>query len=177
MNKSLTTISVIVVLVLSITTLGLAAEDSATVTVGWTVNAQQSLSVSSNNLSSDSSSEKSVESVFDIPEPTDNDLSRGYIKKTNAVELVARSNVAWEVQVKAENKYLGTSDNGNYKKPVSDLSIRGQGSFNQVSTSPTTIAEGQPGEFKFGVDYKVQYDEDYKEGDYQARLVYTITTA
>lgn len=93
------------------------------------------------------------------------------------MELVARSNVAWEVQVKAENQYLGQSDNGNYKKPTSDLSIRGQGSFKQVSTSPTTIAEGQPGEFKFGVDYKVQYDEDYKEGNYQARLVYTITTA
>ncbi len=49
--------------------------------------------------------------------------------------------------------------------------------FKQVNTSPTTIAEGQPGEFKFGVDYKVQYDEDYEEGDYQARLVYTITVA
>jgi hypothetical protein len=177
MNKSLTAISVIAILVLSLTTLGLAAEDSATVTVGWTINAQQSLSVSSNNLSSASSASKGVESVFNIPEPSKGDIKRGFIKKENAVELVARSNVAWEVQVKTEDQYLGTSDNGNYKKPSSDLSIRGQGSFKPVSTSPTTIAEGQPGEFKFGVDYKVQYDENYEEGDYQARLVYTITTA
>jgi hypothetical protein len=172
MNKSLTTISVIALFVLTVSTVGLAAEDSATVTVGWTINAQQSLSVSSNNSSS-----KSVESVFNIPEPDQGDLERGYIKRKNAVELVARSNVAWEVQVKAKDQYLGRSDSGNYRKPTSDLSVRGQGSFEQVSTSPTTIAEGQPGEFKFGVDYKVQYDEDYEEGDYKASLVYTITTA
>jgi hypothetical protein len=174
MNKSLTTISVIALLVLAFSTVGLAADDSATVTVGWTINAQQSLSISSNTLSADSSS-KTVESVYQIPEPNQDDLDRGYIKETNAVELVASSNVDWEVKVEAENEYMGESDKGNFKKPVTDLSVRGRGNFKEVSTSPTTIAKGEPGEHKFGVDYKVQYDEDYKSGDYKAELVYTIS--
>lgn len=174
MNKSLSTISVIALLVLAFSTIGLAAEDSATVTVGWSINAQQSLSISSNSLSSDSSS-KSVESVFNVPEPDKGDIERGYIEKSNAVELVASSNVDWEVKVEAENSSMGTSKDGSFQKPVTDLSVRGRGDFKQVSTSPTTIAKGEPGEHKFGVDYKVQYDEDYKAGDYKAELVYTIS--
>ncbi|MFW6071763.1 MAG: hypothetical protein ACOC86_05195 [Candidatus Bipolaricaulota bacterium] len=174
MNKTLTTISVIALVVLTASTIGLAAEDSATVTVGWTINAQQSLTISSNGSSS---SGKSVESVYDIPEPDDNDLQRGHIREQNAVELVASSNVDWEVKVEAINQDLGTSDDGDYTKPVSDLSIRGQGSFKPVSANtPTTIAEGKPGEHKFGVDYQISYDEDeYEEGDYTAELEYTIS--
>lgn len=174
MNKTLITISVIVLLVLAFSTLGLATEDSATVTIGWSINAQQSLSISSNTLSSDSSS-KNVESVYRIPEPDQNDLKRGYIKETNAVELVASSNVDWEVKVEAENSSIGRSNDDSFQKPVTDLSVNGRGNFKQVSTSPTTIAKGEPGEHKFGVDYKVQYDEDYKSGDYKAELVYTIS--
>jgi len=174
MNKFLTTISVLALFVLTISTIGLAAEDSATVTVGWTINAQQSLSISSNNTLN--SSKKSVESVYKIPEPDQGDFKRGYIKETNAVELVAASNVDWEVKVEAENEFMGESDEGNFKKPVTDLSVRGKGDFQKVSTSPTTIAEGEPGEHKFGVDYRVQYDEDeYEAGDYTAELVYTIS--
>lgn len=174
-KKLLTTITVLAVLIFAISTLGLAAEDSATTTVSWTVNAQQSLYISSNGPSSSAK----AESIYNIPEPSQGDLKRGYIKETNAVELVARSNIDWEVQVKAEDGYMGTSDSGSYRKPVSDLSVRGQESFGfqPVSTSPTIIAEGGPGEFKFGVDYKVNYDEDYKKGNYKVNLVYTITVA
>ena len=173
MKKLLTTISVLAVLLLTITTLGLAAQDSATTQVSWTVNANQSLHISSNGAGSS----KSVESTYSLPEPGNADLKRGYIKEKNAIELVATSNVAYEVQVKAENSILGRV-NG-YKKPVSDLSIKGKGSFKQISSDkPVTIASGQPGEHKFGVDYKVQYDKDeYVEGDYVAHLEYTITVA
>lgn len=171
MKKLLATISIITVLLLAVTTLGLAAEDSATVTVGWTVNARQSLYISSNGPNST----ESAESVFNIPEPTDEDIQRGYIKKKNALRLVAVSNVAWEVQVRSENSVLGREDG--FVKRISDLSIKGQGAYKQVSTSPTTIASGGPGEHEFGVDYKVNYGEDYKEGDYQANLVYTISVA
>lgn len=177
MNKSLTTISVIALFVLTVSTVGLAAEDSSTVTVGWTINAQQSLSISSNSLSSDSSSDgKSVESVYNVPEPSDGDFERGHRIEENAVELVASSNVGWEIKVEADNSYMGTVDG--YRKPVTDLSIRGDGDFKQVGTTPTTIASGQPGEHKIGVDYKVQYDaEEYVEGDYEVNLEYTITVA
>ena len=177
MKKLLAFVSILAILLGTITILGSAAKDSATVTVGFTVAAHQSLQISSNSSSSNSSS-TSVESVYTIPDPNNDDLEKGYIKEENALELVASSNIGWEVQVEAKNKYLGTSDNGKYKKPISDLSVRGKGKFKQVSMDPITIAEGQPGTFNFGVDYKVQYDKtEYEKGNYEASLIYTITSS
>ncbi len=171
-KKLLSTVTV-VTLLLAVATLGFAAEDSASVTVGWTVNAKQSLSITSNRSPGSSNQ---VDSVFQVPEPSEQDLKRGYIKEINAIELVASSNEPWAVQVEAESSSLGRGKDG-YEKDVSDLFVRGQGGFRQLSTSPMTIASGPPGEYKFGVDYRVNYSQDYKPGNYEAKLVYTITVA
>ncbi|MBS3765702.1 hypothetical protein KGY71_04190 [Candidatus Bipolaricaulota bacterium] len=144
--------------------------------MGWTINAQQSLSISSNNTLNSSSSDEKAESVYQIPEPTEGDFERGHRIEKSAVELVASSNVGWEIKVEADSSYMGAVED--YQKPVTDLSIRGDGDFKQLGTTLTTIASGQPGEHKIGVDYKIQYDEDeYEEGDYEVDLEYTITVA
>ena len=171
MKKLLTSILVLVAFLLAFTTLGIAASDSATVSVSWTVKAQQSLKIVSTNpsLSSSSSSSTSVTSVLDVPEPNDEDIG-SHIQKNDALKLEASSNTPWKVQVEAENSFL-RSTNG-----YVDLSVRAQNGFEQVSTDPTTIARGQPGTHELGVDYRFNYDEDYESGDYEIKLTYTITT-
>lgn len=170
MNKPLTSILVLAGFLLAFTTLGLAASDSATVTVSFEVEAQQSLRIiSSNSGLSSSSTSTSVQHVFEIPEPDENEVG-SYRKENDVIELEASSNTEWIVQVNSENSILGSS-NGNV-----NLFVAGQGNFKPVKPSPTTIASGDPGLHKFGVDYRVHYDEDYKSGDYKVNLTYTITT-
>lgn len=174
MKKLLTAILIAATVLVTVATLGFAASDSTTVTVNFSINAQQSLRIKSNPTNSSSDT---VESVFHIPSPTDEELEEGQIIKENAIELVATSNIKWAVNVRARNSSLGTGKDG-YSKPVSDLAVRGQeGDFKQVSTSPVNIAGGEPGEHEFGVDYKVNYDEDYKPGNYKAELVFNISSA
>ena len=173
MKKLLTVILLVATVLVTVATLGFASSDSATVTVGWTINPQQSLQIKSNSTTGTSNS---VESIFHIPAPSDTDLENGRIIEENAIRLVATSNIDWAVQVKAKSPSLGTGKGG-YRKPVSDLSVRGQGRFKQVSTGPVTIASGEPGRHEFGVDYKVQYDENYKSGNYVAELIYTVSPA
>lgn len=170
MKKLLTSILVLVAFLLAFTTLGLAASDSAAVTVSFEVEAQQSLKITSNNSTlSSSSTSTSVQHVFEIPEPADDDIG-GYIQKDDVIELEASSNTERAVQVQAENSIVGSS-----KGNVS-LSVAGLGDFKEVKPSPRTIASGEPGRHEFGVDYRVHYDEDYESGDYEVNLTYTITT-
>lgn len=171
--KKRTTALVGILLVVTLTTItALPAEDSATTHVSWTVKPYLTLSVES---ISTSNTGQSVKSVFQMPKPTDSDFARGYIEQVNAVQLTARSNVDWEVQVKAENETMGTSDNGKYEKPITDLLIKGNGEYQEVDTEPTTIADGENGVHHISVDYKILLDEDYEPGDYKAKLTYTIT--
>jgi len=170
MKKLLTSILVLVAFLIAFTTLGIAASDSATVSVSWTVKAQQSLKiVSTSPTISSSSSSTSVTNILDVPEPNNDDIG-SYIQKNDAIELEASSNTPWKIQVEAENSFL-RSTNG-----YVGLSVRAQNSFEQVNTDPTTIASGQPGTHQLGVDYRFNYDEDYETGDYEIKLIYTITT-
>lgn len=162
------------ILLFSVSLLTVGASDSATVTVSWQVPVMQSLQIQGQATSG--SSDK-ITSVLNLPQPTDNDLQRGYIQRQNALTLTARSNVKWAVQVQVEQPYLGTSYDGEYRKPSSDLLIRGSSGYKQASTSPVIIATGESGSHRIGVDYKVLFDQqDYRRGDYQATLIYTITT-
>ncbi|MFP4647527.1 MAG: hypothetical protein ACOCZX_02045 [Candidatus Bipolaricaulota bacterium] len=176
MKKLISATFILTALLLAVAPFAFAAEDSASVTVSWAVNAQQSLRISSNGATSNSSS-KSVESVYEIPQPTDSQLERGFVREKNALELEAASNVDWEVKVEAQDEFMDS--NTDYDKPVSDLSVQGMDGFNAVShQQPTTIASGQAGERTIGVDYKVSYDEEkYVEGSYEVNLVYTISVA
>jgi len=170
MKKLATIILVSVTVLAAVANLGYAASDSATVKVSWTVNPQQSLKISSNYSTGNSDT---VESDFNIPTPSNQELEGGHtIVKQDAVDLVATSNIDWEVQVKAKNSGLSTGEDGY------TLAVRGMGTFKQVTTNSAAIASGEPGKHEFGVDYKVNYSEDFDTTEnYVAELVYTITTA
>lgn len=175
MRKKLLTLFLLLILSSFIAVPAYGVSDSATVTVSWKVPVIQSLKLLSGNGSSPS--EDSVTSVFNIPRPTSEDLREGEIVKEDALVLKAESNVNWNVQVSAEDPYMGKSDDGEYKKPVRDLEVRGYGNWKTLSTNPVTIAMGSSGSYTVGVDYKVNFDKDeYHEGNYQAALTYRITT-
>ena len=169
MKKLATLILVSVTVLATVASLGYAASDSATVEVSWTVNPQQSLTISSNYSTGNSDT---VESDFNIPTPSSEELEGGHtIVKQDAIDLVATSNIDWEVQVKAKNSGLSTGEDGY------TLAVRGMGAFKQVKRNAVAIASGEPGQHEFGVDYKVNYDENFEPGNHVAELIYTITTA
>jgi len=169
MKKLATLILVSVTVLAIVANLGYAASDSATVEVSWTVNPQQSLTISSNYSTGNSDT---VESDFNIPTPSNKELEGGHtIVKRDAIDLVATSNIDWEVQVKAKNSGLSTGEDGY------TLAVKGMGTFKQVTRNAVAIASGKPGQREFGVDYKVNYDENFEPGNHVAELVYTITTA
>lgn len=123
------------------------------------------------------SSGKKIVTKYDIPEPSDGDLSSGYLEEEDVAMLAVTSNVNWKVTVRSSGRYLGTSNDGTYKKPVTDLMVGSSGQYSQVTTTPKTIVEEDPGVFNLGLDYKVQYDKsEYKPGSYEATLVYTISS-
>ena len=169
MKKLATLILVSITVLATVAGLGYAASDSATVEVSWTVNPQQSLTISSNYSTGNSDT---VESDFNIPTPSSEELEGGHtIVKQDAIDLVATSNIDWEVQVKAKNSGLATGEDGY------TLAVRGMGPFKQVKRNAVAIARGEPGQHEFGVDYKVDYDENFEPGNHVAELIYTITTA
>lgn len=156
------------------------AHDSVSVTVSFHIPVMQSLTIenSPNFASSFSASEAEVVDVYRVPKPTQEDLSKGYLKEKDAVTLSARSNVDWEIQVEAARRYMGTSDDGEYRKPVSDLEVKADGgNYVAASTASQVIARGEKGKHSVEVDYKVNLDsQEYRSGDYQATLTYIIST-
>ncbi len=165
-------ISVLLIILLTTFTL-LAASDSATVTVSWNIQPFVALSISSNSTES-----RTVNSVYSVPKPTEDDLERGYIEKKNAIKLVARSNTGWQVSVRALNSTMGTSFDGSYTKPIEDFKLKvGNGGYLTLSTNDKVLVESRNGEHEIGVDYKINFDQyEYKSGNYQVELLYTITT-
>ncbi len=151
----------------------LGASDSATVTVSWTIKPYQSLSIVGSP-----SKTKSVFSTHNVPDPTNADLNRGFIEEENAITLKAISNVDWEIYVKALSNDMGTSFDGTYTKSLEDFELRAaSGSYKPLANSDRLLARGEHGEHKVGVDYKVNFHPDrYKDGNYQVKLLYTITT-
>ena len=150
------------------------ASDSASHDIEIDIPVIQAMNIKSR--SSTGSGEKVV-TKYNIPEPKKADLNRGYVEKEDAVTLAVTSNVNWKVTVRAKKRYLGTSDDGTYKKPVTDLMIRCSGNYEPVTTSQTIIAEKGSGVFNLGLDYKTNFDKDeYKPGSYEATLVYTISS-
>ncbi len=153
----------------TVTSLGFAVSDSATVTINFSVNAQQSLKIKSNPGSGNSDT---VESTFHIPAPSNKDLENGHtITREDVITLVATSNVDFELNVSSKNSSLGMGKDG-YR-----MYVRGQGEFKPVSTNPVTIADGEPGEHEFSVDHRVKYDENYEPGSHEEKLVFNISSA
>ncbi len=121
----------------------------------------------------------SVSSPFVIPNPTPEDLERGYVERLGAVTLLARSNVPWLIAVRAEDADMGTSFDGSVTKPITDFQVRasGQGRYLTVQRYDQALTAGPPGEHRVPVDYRVLFDrERHRPGNYRITLVYTIST-
>lgn len=179
MNKLLTTISIIAVIIFAISILGLAAEASDSTSHKIVIKIPVILKMSITSRGRTSSGE-TVVTRYDIPEPTDRELNQGYVEKEDAASLAITANVDWKVTVRSEKSTLGRSEDGEYEKPVSDLMVRCSGSsvgYQALSTSTSTIFEGEKGIFNRGLDYKTKFDKDkYKSGSYEATLIYTISS-
>jgi len=149
-------------------------ESSTTVQVGWRVLSTQVLSI----LGSDGPEGPSVASTFIVPQPTSEDLARGYIERRRALVLVARSNTPWTISVRTDDEDMGRSFDGTYVKPITDLLVRAEGGpYLPISHQDQVIASGPPGEHQIGVDYRVLFDpKTHRDGNYHITVIYTIST-
>lgn len=120
---------------------------------------------------------QSVVAVTEVPTPTAADLARGYVEIPDAVTLRVMSNTHWTVFVQALSPTLGTSYDGRFEWPIDSLEIGLEGRFIQASTQPQELVSGHNGEFTLTVDYRVRVPETgVPDGDYQAVILYTVTT-
>ena len=176
MTRWQATACVLILLLTAICSGAFASSATATVSVevSWTVLPYLSLCVKGQE-----SGEATVTSHYDLRQPSEADLSRGYIEERDALSLAAASNVSWAVKVHALESDMGTSDDGTYTKPLADFSLRANGGpYRSVSGFDQTLASGDAGAHDLVVDYKIDTDkETHKDGDYGLTLVYTITSS
>ena len=148
----------------------LAAQATAVVKITWRV-----LPFAVISLGNDYG--QSVVAVTEIPSPTEADLARGYVEIPEAVTLWVMSNTHWTVFVQALSPTLGTSYDGSFEWSIEDLEIGIGGHFLRASTSSQELASGRNGKFELKVDYRAHVPETgVPEGDYQAVILYTVTT-
>lgn len=118
-----------------------------------------------------------VVSVYTIPRPTEQERQAGFIERLHALILQARSNAPWALRVRAQEPFMGTSDDGTYRKPVSDFAVRAApGSYLSLTVDDQTVIRGPAGEQTIALDYRVQLGPQHRDGTYRVTLIYTITT-
>ncbi len=149
----------------------LAAEASVSTRVSWTV-----LPFAVVGLRGGASGQEMLVNTA-LPTPTAADLVRGYVEVSGAVGLTVRSNTEWTVLVESLSPSLGTSDDGTFTWSVNSLQVGVGGRFVNVSSSSQVLASGGRGEHDLSVDYRAQLPaEGLPSGDYEAVLLYTVTT-
>jgi len=167
----------IVALTFAICATTLAAESSATTRVSWTVLPFAVIGLQDGTSGQAGTSGQGVTVHTTLPAPTAGDLARGYLEAPAAVTLTVRSNTAWTVLVESLSTTLGTSDDGTFDWSVESLQVGVGDSFVNVNTTPQVLASGSRGEHDLSVDYRAQLPEEgLPSGDYEAVLLYTITT-
>nr|BAL59858.1 hypothetical protein HGMM_OP4C494 [Candidatus Acetothermum autotrophicum] len=125
----------------------------------------------------ESPSGSSLVSVYTIPRPTAQERQAGFLERLNALKLIARSNVPWALRVRAQDPDMGPSDDGTYRKPVSDLEVRAaHGPYVPVTVYDQTIARGPVGEHLIPVDYRVRLEAEHRDGNYRVTLIYTLAS-
>lgn len=148
-----------------------AAQATAVVKITWTVLPFAVISLDGVDYG------ESAVAVTTIPEPTAADLARGYVEIPEAVTLRVMSNTHWTVLVQALSPTLGTSYDGSFVWSIEALEMGVDGEFIQASTSPQPLVSGANGKFEIPVDYRVHVPADgVPEGDYEAVILYTVTT-
>jgi len=164
------------------------ASSSEKTAVSWSV---QPFAVLSIKGSASDESESSISLPFHLPQPTAEDLERGYIEVPSALTLLARSNTSWQLFVHAKERELGRSYDGLYVKPISDFQLRArlrlqgqEGSepgdhlylYLTISNEDQLLIQGERGEWEIKLDYRILlHRERYRPGDYRITLIYTIT--
>lgn len=147
------------------------SQSSATATVSFQVAGYQSLSVWGERTD-----EREILSLYRIPQPTPQERAAGWIERPRALQLLARSNMPWTLRVRALEPDMGISDDGQYRKPLSDLHVRAAQSYISVSVRDQRVTEGPSGEFLISLDYRVRVGPEHRDGRYHVTLVYTIST-
>ncbi len=148
-----------------------AAEASATASVSWTV-----LPFAVVGIRGGTPGQEVLVST-PLPTPSAEDVTRGYLQVSGAIGLTVRSNTGWTVLVESLSPSLGASDDGTFMWPVDSLQVGVRGSFVDVTTSPQVLASGGRGEHDLTVDYRAHLPaEGLPSGNYQAILLYTVTT-
>lgn len=123
------------------------------------------------------SSGTSVVSVYTIPRPTAQERQAGVLERLNALKLRARSTVPWALHVRASEPDMGLSDDGTYRKPISDLEVRATPApYVPVATHDQTIARGPSGEYLLLLDYRVRLGAEHRDGNYRVTLIYTLAS-
>ena len=164
----------IIIVALSFSILPAFGSDSVSHKIIVKIPVIQAMSIETRNATS---SGEEVVTRYEVPNPSDEDLARGYVENEDVATLAVTSNVDWKVTVRAKNRYLGTSYDGTYKKLVSDLLVRCIGGYEPVTTHSKVIVEKEPGIFNLDLDYKTKFHrQEYKPGPYDATLVYTISS-
>ena len=149
----------------------LASQASVTVKVSWTILPIAILSIEGVGHGS------SVTVVTAIPSPSAEDLARGYLEIPKAVTLSVWANTDWTVLVQSLRPTLGAS--GGFVWPCQDLelAVSGTGDYLPLSTRPQPLITGGRGVHRFQVDYRVELPATgVPPGDYQAVVLYTVTT-
>ncbi len=125
----------------------------------------------------ESPSGSSVASIYTMPHPTAQERQAGFLERLNALKLVVRSNLSWALRVRALEPDMGLSDDGTYRKPVSDLEVRAAPApYVAVTTHDQAIASGPHGEHRLSLDYRVRLGPEHRNGTYRVTLIYTLAS-
>lgn len=169
--KRLSTVAALASCCLLLLALPSLSQSSATATISFQLASYQSLSVWGEHTD-----EREIISLYRIPQPTAQERAAGWIERPRALQLLARSNMPWVLRVRASETIMGTSDDGQYRKPVSDLYVRAARDYVSVQTSDQALMAGPLGEFLIPIDYRVRVGSEHRDGNYQVTLVYTLST-
>ncbi|MCS6936624.1 MAG: hypothetical protein NZ610_08050 [Candidatus Bipolaricaulota bacterium] len=151
--------------------LTLPSLSQSSATVSFQIASYQNLSIWGER-----SDQREILSLYRIPQPTPQERAAGWIERPKALQLVARSNLRWALRVRSLEPTMGLSDDGQSRKPVSDLYVRTPQYEVSVSVRDQTIAHGPAGEFLVPIDYRVRLGPDHRDGHYHVTLVYTLST-
>jgi|Deesub1362B_J571_1020462.scaffolds.fasta_scaffold04795_4 hypothetical protein len=162
----------LVALILTATALlAMGAQDSVVVRISWRVLPFALLSLDGQEWG------ESAVAATPLPAPTPTDFQRGYLSLPQAVTLRVISNTRWTVFVQALSPSLGTSYDGTFNWEISALEVGIGGDFLPLSLVPQPLVSGANGSHVLPVDYRVRLPEKaLPPGDYQAVVLYTITT-